>query len=896
MIVCLLFSCICSAAQDKLYVVNGYDLGYVDMADYTYHKIATLPFSFTDLANTPDGKFYGLDDASVYEINVTDGTCTLVPAGTHPTFSYGNSMVSDRDGNLFVAGSADYLHKINLKTGEITQVGLMGYAPGGDLCFSDGKLYMVTHDSELLEIILDATRSSILSTRLIGKLGVKGQVYSIGANQYGICYLISTIGELAIIDLEDAATYVISNDIKGGMKEVNGIAIIGEGRNDKDIEICGNGIDDDRNGFIDDNDMACRMKRGICTGDSKEIFREDFGAGGGYGAPVPGLGSGAYTFSSTAPLQEGQYTIVDNPRTAAGNDTWKQMTDYSGAPGGRMMVINGSFFPGEIYRKRIDGLCDQQQYALSVKACSVIAPELSCGENTTPIPSRIRFRIEDAAGNVLGQLSERYIPVDDHPNGSWKDYGLIFTLPAGITAIQLVLLNDAPGGCGNDMAIDNIALSACQAAQPIKINNGNDVTVCAGGSATFAVDMTGVVINNPLFSWQQYDAANARWVEVNTTATPSWTLANIAPAAAGQYRVQARENTGAACYRQSVSPPVLLTVKAIPNIQVTPSIRVCNGQPLQLSATNADGYTLIWRDAKGNTYNGASPVVASAATAQYAGVYTVEATSADHCTATASTTVTVAATAEPGRLSAPSLACINEAVVLQLSGQSDGAINWSLTGNPVTQGTGTPLTATWATPGRYTIQYSISSSCGPANGVAADIEIGPLPGVALPADTVVCSGTQLLLQPRYSNDVTGFSWEGGAFSSTPGKVVHAAGTYTVVVQNRYGCRASDAVTVQYGACGCEVYLPNAFTPNGDGRNDVFRPVVHCTLRVFRFSIYNRWGQLIYSTNKPGDGWNGSWHNSGSRLAETGTYVWVLEYEGGEQAGLVRSSGTVTLLQ
>ncbi|WP_178372173.1 gliding motility-associated C-terminal domain-containing protein [Chitinophaga jiangningensis] len=1207
--------------------MNGNDLGYVDMADYTYHKIVTLTRVFTDLANTPDGKFYGLDDASIYEINVTDGTCTLVPIGTNPTFDYGNSMVSDRDGNLFVAGSADYLHKINLKTGEVTQVGLMGYAPGGDLCFSDGKLYMVTHDSELLEITLDGTRSSIVSTRLIGKLGVKGQVYSIGTNQYGICYLISTIGELAIIDLEDATTYVINNDIKGGLKEVNGIAILNEGKNDKDIEICGNGIDDDKNRFIDDNDLACRMKRGVCTTDSKEIFREEFGTGGGYGSAVPGLHSGAYTFSNTAPLQEGQYTVVDNPRTAIGNNTWKQMPDYSGQPGGRMMVINGSFFPGEIYRKLITGLCDQQQYSLSVKACSVISPELTCGENTSPIPSRIRFRIEDGSGNILGQLSEKYIPPDDNPNGTWKDYGLIFTLPANITTIQVVLLNDAPGGCGNDMAIDNIVLSTCLVEQAVKVNNGNSLSACANEAATFTADMTGSAISNPLFTWQKFDAATSRWADVSATTVPTFVIQHITSADAGQYRVMIRENTSAACFKQAVSQPVVLTVKALPDVQVAATISVCTGQPLQLNATTAAGNTIVWTDTKGNTYNGASPVVATAATAQQSGDYAVKVTAADNCVNTAKSTVTVQSTiaysftlppqsicvgapvqatvatgpvitgyewttdaagtiigpntatptiswnapgthtltlkatgnclqsqpvsqqatvvaaSQPGTLSFKTPVCVGEAVALTLSGQSTGTVTWDLTGNPATQGSGTPLTATWAAPGKYTIKYTVNGSCGQTTGITGyievtsipvvqvtaainicsgealqlkataaagttytwtdtkgntyngaspvvstaataqlsgvytlkasagancvataqstvtvqnrtayafsipsqaicvgapvqatvaagptitgyewstdvsgtisgqntatptvqwntpgthtltlkatgnclqvqsaqqqanvvatalvgqlnykslacinepvtfnvtnqsvgtiswsfsgnpvtqgsstpftatwttpgqytiqytvkgscgqttaatrTIEVGGKPTVTLPDDTTLCKGVQLLLQPAYSNDVTGFSWQNSDFSANPVSVANEAGTYTLVVQNKYGCRASDAINVKYGSCGCEVYMPNAFTPNGDGKNDIFKPLVYCTTRMFRFSVYNRWGQLIFSTSKPGDGWNGSLNNSGGRKADPGTYVWVLEYEGVENTGAVRKTGAVTLLR
>ncbi|HVI48137.1 MAG TPA: hypothetical protein VM802_24935, partial [Chitinophaga sp.] len=380
-------------------------------------------------------------------------------------------------GDLLVAGSG--LCKVEMKTGKVSVVGNLQYSPGGDLCFSDGKLYMVTDGNALLEIILSADRNSIVSQRLIGPLNVRGSVYSIGTNQYGICYLVSTAQELALIDLEDATTYIIGNPVKGPMSAVYGIGMIGEGGNDKDIEICGNGLDDDHNGRTDDDDMACRLKRGTCTSISKELFKEDFGTGTGFGNPLPGLGSGAYQFSNTVPLKEGYYTIVNDPQPAQGNTTWKQMTDRSGKPDGRMMVINASYFPGEIYRKKVTGLCGGIQYSLSVSACSVISRDMSCGTNTSPVPSRIRFRIEDENGNILGQLPERYIPADPDPQGRWKEYGMVFTLPENVQAVQIVLLNDAPGGCGNDLAIDDIVLSTCMPVLPVKVNNGSSTgSVC----------------------------------------------------------------------------------------------------------------------------------------------------------------------------------------------------------------------------------------------------------------------------------------------------------------------------------------------------------------------------------------------------------------------------------
>jgi gliding motility-associated-like protein len=69
----------------------------------------------------------------------------------------------------------------------------------------------------------------------------------------------------------------------------------------------------------------------------------------------------------------------------------------------------------------------------------------------------------------------------------------------------------------------------------------------------------------------------------------------------------------------------------------------------------------------------------------------------------------------------------------------------------------------------------------------------------------------------------------------------------------------------------EMKVPNAFTPNGDGLNDVFRPLMNADLvRQFSMSIYNKWGQRIFDTTNASEGWNGV-------NALPGVYNWVISY-------------------
>ena len=70
-----------------------------------------------------------------------------------------------------------------------------------------------------------------------------------------------------------------------------------------------------------------------------------------------------------------------------------------------------------------------------------------------------------------------------------------------------------------------------------------------------------------------------------------------------------------------------------------------------------------------------------------------------------------------------------------------------------------------------------------------------------------------------------------------------------------------------------VFVPNAFTPNGDGKNDLLRPIAVGMVRIDYFQIYNRWGQLVFSTSTNEYGWDGT---IAGKVQPSGTYVWLVK--------------------
>ena len=97
--------------------------------------------------------------------------------------------------------------------------------------------------------------------------------------------------------------------------------------------------------------------------------------------------------------------------------------------------------------------------------------------------------------------------------------------------------------------------------------------------------------------------------------------------------------------------------------------------------------------------------------------------------------------------------------------------------------------------------------------------------------------------------------------------------YKVYVTDLLGCLDSSTILVKIFRTNPQIFVPTGFTPNGDGRNDVLKPIAVGIERIEYFRVYNRWGQLVFSTTVNGQGWNGE---IGGKPQTTNTYVWLVQ--------------------
>ena len=152
----------------------------------------------------------------------------------------------------------------------------------------------------------------------------------------------------------------------------------------------------------------------------------------------------------------------------------------------------------------------------------------------------------------------------------------------------------------------------------------------------------------------------------------------------------------------------------------------------------------------------------------------------------------------------------------------------------------------------------------------------------------LCSNETIVLDVTMDN-VT-YLWQDGSIEST--YMVSDTGTYFVHL-DRLGCVWSDTVRFDLELCESILVMPNVFTPNGDGNNDVFQPVKSDGIVAMHTIILNRWGNVVFQTTDIHINWTGK-DTLGLELAD-GVYFWVVEYED-EMGGLYTRRGIVHVLR
>jgi gliding motility-associated-like protein len=242
--------------------------------------------------------------------------------------------------------------------------------------------------------------------------------------------------------------------------------------------------------------------------------------------------------------------------------------------------------------------------------------------------------------------------------------------------------------------------------------------------------------------------------------------------------------------------------------------------------------------------------------------------------------------------------CAGDPVLFTATIANAGAypqFQWLVNGLPV--GTSDPSYSSNNLKNGDTVSAIMKASSACSTPVASDNRLGitvkEVPEITRGHDRIIKLGDSVTLDPQVSGNIIDFLWtpSAGLLDNTllnpvayPGKTT----TYTLEVHATSGCNDTSTITIKVLK---PFNMPNAFTPNEDGKNDIFRVPPAGLLSLKEFSVYNRWGTRVFYTNDPGKGWDGRFQG---QRCDPGVYVYIVEGVGIK--GEILLKGTVVLIR
>ncbi len=622
----------------------------------------------------------------------------------------------------------------------------------------------------------------------------------------------------------------------------------------------------------------------LCQGSLGDpIINITFGSGANPGPPLTGAITSYQYIAGDCP-NDGSYTVRNNTSQCFGSTWYSIPSDHTGDPNGYFMLVNASYQPGEFYLDTVRGLCGSTTYEFAAWIMNVILPS-ACGSNS--IQPDLTFRIERTDGTILQTYNTGNIP----PPAAiqWKQYGFFFTTPASVSDVVLRIFNNAPGGCGNDLAIDDITFRPCgpQLTPTIVGSASTTSSFCQGTFEyyTFTCSVS-AGFNNPVFKWQ-VRTNSGPWYDVPITNLNTLNAVFVpqTPVSTYQFRMLVAEagNMGSVQCRIA-SEPITVNVLGNPVTTAANDGPVCEKKSLVLTASGGTQYTWTGPNGYSSTSN---PAQVNNIQLNQAGKYYVLVKNAGGCSTLDSTIVTVNQRPVVTTGFASANICVGDSI--QLSAAGGPSYAWvpatGLSDAAIANPKASPSTTT-----RYWVIVTNTAGC--TDSASTTISVTDLPVVDAGPDRSMFIGQRIHLDGNATGPGYSFIWSPALYINdvnTLQPVVSPPSDirYILTAVSGSGCRSvSDTMLVKVFN---DLFIPNAFTPNGDGLNDTWNIPALSAMPGFELFIYNRYGQLIFQTKKQPIAWDGTYKGS---ACSAGAYTYVIKPGNGREP----ITGTVLIIR
>ena len=268
------------------------------------------------------------------------------------------------------------------------------------------------------------------------------------------------------------------------------------------------------------------------------------------------------------------------------------------------------------------------------------------------------------------------------------------------------------------------------------------------------------------------------------------------------------------------------------------------------------------------------------------------------CTTSASITVFVDTPVHPF-FDIYAHACIGAEIELPeatYTGHNPPVYNWNFDGAVVNHGSELgPYWLVWNTDGTKTITLDIDGICPEHFEDVIDVHTPPIAEIRAATPNPVCEGVPVKLEAVQHPGIAAYKWHNlDYYGFNNDHVIDAnieeTSWVTLTALDDYGCFNKDSVYITVEPC-CQIFIPSAFTPNGDGSNDVFRPRTAGFKHYTAFQVMNRWGQKVFESRSQNVGWDGTFNGVPQ---DPGTYTYYLQYSC--NGVMTDKTGNVTLIK
>jgi gliding motility-associated-like protein len=608
------------------------------------------------------------------------------------------------------------------------------------------------------------------------------------------------------------------------------------------------------------------------------LVNQTFGAGNAtdtwYG-PLATYAPGATTSTTfvgaagpvTGILSDGFSGLAQQP-AASNQGNWVHTKDHTGNPYGLMMLINAPSTAATVFFEyTMDNLCPNTTFKLSVWILNANDPSLT-SNSTYQYPNMTLNAIDAVTGAVLGTAPSGDVPADT----LWHQYSVVFN-NGGSSSVKLQLVNNSVGsGYGNDLAIDDITIQPCTPESHILPKL--DTTICQNTPLHFTTNVINSPYNPAEYLWQYSADGGTTWIDQGTPGSITTYTFDPTSLPVGTYFV--RYKTGPQGLTSNyncvaVSDTSIINVLSAPQITLTESL--CKG-----STYNFYGrYIGITGTYDTVVHSGPTDVCGSHVTLHFTqkpfpNVDFVGPNSIDLCT--------------------------GDTITLKAKDPITGSTyQWIKDGYSISGETGNQYAA--SSGGDYYLAGALNGCAD--TSLRLRITLRPTPiATIINTNKDVCSFDTLEFKADQPNGDYDYLWSPGnnfrLISTTEGPDVKGHFDETTVVKlsvySAFGCSATDTTVAVVHPC-CTALVPSAFTPNGDGSNDYFIPLMEPGQQLISFRVFDRYGHIVYDNEEPRKGWNGAYQNG--KIANIGVYMYRIQYTCSDNK-LYDKKGDITLLR